>query len=50
MVIYEILFNVDSIQALQWGGGLHFAMNLSETFRINVNMDFAHTNHGRFLI
>ena len=21
-----------------------------ETFRINVNMDFAHTNHGRFLI
>ena len=29
---------------------LHFSMNLSETFRINVNMDFAHTNHGRFLI
>ena len=28
---------------------LHFSMNLSETFRINVNMDFAHTNHGRFL-
>ena len=25
-----------------------FLMNLSETFRINVNMDFAHTNHGRF--
>ena len=29
---------------------LHFSMNLSETFRINVNMDFAHINHGRFLI
>ena len=29
---------------------LHFSTNLSETFRINVNMDFAHTNHGRFLI
>ena len=29
---------------------LHFSMNLSETFRINVNMDFAHTNSGRFLI
>ena len=29
---------------------LHFSMNLSETFRIDVNMDFAHTNHGRFLI
>ena len=28
----------------------HFLMNLSETFRINVNMDFAHTYHGRFLI
>ena len=27
---------------------LHFSMNLSETFRINVNMDVAHTNHGRF--
>ena len=27
---------------------LHFSMNLSETFRIDVNMDFAHTNHGRF--
>ena len=27
-----------------------FSMNLSETFRINVNMDFAHTNRGRFLI
>ena len=24
---------------------LHFSMNFSETFRINVNMDFAHTNH-----
>ena len=29
---------------------LHFSMNLSETFRINVNMDFAHTSHDRFLI
>ena len=29
---------------------LHFSMNLSETVRINVNMDFAHTNYGRFLI
>ena len=29
---------------------LHFSMNLSETVRINVNMDFAHTYHGRFLI
>ena len=29
---------------------LHFSMNLSETFRIDVNMDFAHTNYGRFLI
>ena len=28
---------------------LNFSMNLSETFRIDVNMDFAHTNHGRFL-
>ena len=28
---------------------LHFSMNLPETFRINVNMDFAHTNRGRFL-
>ena len=27
---------------------LHFSMNLSETFRIDVNMDFAHTNFGRF--
>ena len=26
---------------------LHFSMNLSETFRINVNMHFAHTNRGR---
>ena len=25
---------------------LHFSMNLSETFRIDVNMDFAHTNYG----
>ena len=25
-------------------------MNLSETFRIDVNMDFANTNHGGFLI
>ena len=24
---------------------LHLSMNLSETFRIDVNMDFAHTNH-----
>ena len=23
---------------------LHFSINLSETFRIDVNMDFAHTN------
>ena len=29
---------------------LHFSMNLSETVRINVNMDFAHSNCGRFLI
>ena len=29
---------------------LHFSMNLSETFRINVNMDFAHTERGRFFI
>ena len=29
---------------------LHFSMNLSETFRIMVNMDFAHTSQGRFLI
>ena len=29
---------------------LHFSMNLSETFRIDVNMDFAHTNHGRFFL
>ena len=29
---------------------LHFFMNLYETFRIDVNMDFANTNHGRFLI
>ena len=29
---------------------LHFSTNLSETFRINVNMDFAHTNCGRFKI
>ena len=29
---------------------LYFSTNLSETFRINVNMDFAHTNRGRFLI
>ena len=30
---------------------LHYcSMNFSEAFRINVNMDFAHTNHGRFLI
>ena len=28
---------------------LHFSMNLSETSRIVVNMDFANTNHGRFL-
>ena len=29
----------------------HFSMNLSETFRIDVNMVFAqYTNHGRFLI
>ena len=26
---------------------LHFSMNLSETFRINVNMDFVHTNRGQ---
>ena len=29
---------------------LNFSMNLSEAFRINVNMDFAHNNPGRFLI
>ena len=29
---------------------LNFSMNLSETVRINVNMKFAHTNCGRFLI
>ena len=29
---------------------LHFSTNFSETFRINVNMDFAHTNHGRFFL
>ena len=29
---------------------LHFSTNFSETFRINVNMDFAHTNDGRFFI
>ena len=29
---------------------LHFSTNLSETFRINVNMNFAHTNRGRFFI
>ena len=27
---------------------LHFSTNFSETFRINVNMDFAQTNHGFF--
>ena len=25
---------------------LHFSMNLSESFKINVNMDFAHTNRA----
>ena len=29
---------------------LHFLKNLSKSFGINVNMDFAHTNRGRFLI
>ena len=29
---------------------LHFFMNLYETFRINVNMYFAHTNRSWFLI
>ena len=29
---------------------IHFLMNLSETFRISVNIDFAHTYRGRFLI
>ena len=28
----------------------HFSMNFSKTFRINVNIDFAHTHHSRFLI
>ena len=27
-----------------------FSMNWSETFRIDVNMDFANTYHGGFLI
>ena len=27
-----------------------FFNEFSETLKINVNMDFAHTNHGRFLI
>ena len=27
-----------------------FFNEFSETFRINVNMDFAHTNHGRFFL
>ena len=27
---------------------LHFTMNLSQTLRINVNMDFAHTYRSRF--
>ena len=27
-----------------------FSINLSETLRINVNMDFAHNNRGLFLI
>ena len=29
---------------------LHFSINLPETLRINVNTNFAHTNHGQFLI
>ena len=29
---------------------LHFSMNLTETFRIDVNMDFAKTSHDGFLI
>ena len=29
---------------------LLFSMNLSETFRSDVNMDFVDTNHGGFLI
>ena len=29
---------------------LHFSINLSETFRININMDFSHTSRDRFLI
>ena len=29
---------------------LHFSMNLSESFRINVNMEFARTIGGRFTI
>ena len=27
----------------------HLSINLSENVRINVNMDFTHTNRGRFL-
>ena len=29
---------------------LHFSMNFYETFRINVNMDFVHTNHGPYRV
>ena len=29
--------------------GLNFSMNFSETFTINVKMDFANNNHGGFL-
>ena len=29
---------------------LHFIMKFSETFKIDVNMDLANTNHGGFLI
>ena len=41
-----ILPKFNSLKSLR----LHFSMNLSENFRINVNMDFAHTNHGLFVI
>ena len=44
--ISEILSKWLSLKSLLF---LHFFMNLSETFRIDVNIDFANTNHGGLL-
>ena len=48
---YKDLIRPIVTYACRYGGpGLQISMDLSETFRIDVNMDFTNTYHGDFLI